>query len=73
MTILATQFAHGGLVRGQSIGDDRVGNETLVPEQLSQQFQCRGLVPALLYQNVEDLAFLVDDLELAKLRADEAE
>ncbi len=58
--LLATESFHGSRVGSQSVSDDGLRHEALVLEKFSQQFQCGGLVPALLDQDIEDLAFLVD-------------
>ena len=60
MPLLATESFHGSRVGTQSVRDDGFRNEALVPEQFPQQFQRGGLVPALLDQNVQNLALLVD-------------
>jgi hypothetical protein len=56
----ATKDLHGCPVGCQPIGHDPLGRRTLVLEQFPEQIQSRHLVAALLDEDTENLAFLVD-------------
>ena len=60
MAVLDPEIAGSSAIRPQVIGDQPIGNETVILQKLSHEFQCGVLVPFRLDQHVEDLAFGVD-------------
>jgi hypothetical protein len=55
-----SQAAERGGVRAQLVGDQQLGREALLLEQLAHQSQRRPTVASALNQHVKDLAFVVD-------------
>jgi hypothetical protein len=57
---LHAKITQSRAIRWQFVCHDSGWTEALLLEQFSHQFQRGLLVPARLYQNVEDLAFTID-------------
>ena len=54
------ELLHRGTVGFQPVGDDRLGPDALVAEQLAHKPQRRFSVAVLLHEHVQHLAFVVD-------------
>jgi hypothetical protein len=60
VTILQLQNSQRRAVRSQLIGDDGLWMDSSVHEQATQQLQRRVFVAALLHQDIQHFAFVVD-------------
>ena len=62
--MLTAQNLHCCGVRTQSVRDEGIRHEALVLEKFPQQFQCGGLVAAILHEDIENLAWDCQDFRV---------